>query len=91
MIRGNFFSHEDPTRGGLSERLDSVGINWMRCAENIYREKGSINPSQDAVKTWMDSDSHRPNILDKMFTDSGVGAAMQSNGNLFIVQDFLRR
>jgi len=90
MIRRNFFSHEDPERGGLSERLDSVGINWMRCAENIYRENGITNPSQDAVKAWMDSDSHRTNILDGRFKDSGVGAAMQSNGTLIIVQEFLR-
>jgi uncharacterized protein YkwD len=90
MIRRNFFAHEDPARGDLSDRLDSVGINWMRCAENIYRENGMSNPVKDAVNAWMKSDSHRTNILDRLFKEAGVGAALQSNGTVIIVQEFLR-
>ncbi len=86
-----FFAHEDPTRGDLASRLDKSGIEWQRCAENLYEQGGSSNPAKGAVKTWLDSPGHRKNMLDSMLTDSGVGVALQSNGTLVVVHELMWR
>ncbi len=89
MAARQFFSHQDPTRGDISRRLDKSGIDWMRCAENLYSEKGFNNPAREAVKTWLDSPGHRRNMLDSMMSEAGVGAALKSDGTLLIVQVYI--
>jgi uncharacterized protein YkwD len=86
-----FFAHEDPARGDLASRLDKSGINWLRCAENLYEQGGSSNPAQGAVKAWLDSAGHRKNMMDSMFSDSGVGVALQRDGTLVVVQEYMWR
>jgi uncharacterized protein YkwD len=90
MAARRFFSHEDPKRGEISRRLDTSGINWNRCAENIYREQGLENPAEDAVKEWLESSGHRKNMLDRGFSDTGVGVAAQADGTIYVVQVFTR-
>jgi uncharacterized protein YkwD len=89
MAGRQFFSHYDSTRGDLSHRLDRSGIEWTRCAENLYSEKGFHNPAKHAVQVWLESPEHRKNMLDSMLSDAGVGAALQSDGTLFIVHVFI--
>jgi uncharacterized protein YkwD len=90
MASRDFFSHEDPKRGEISERLDASGINWNRCAENIYREQGLKNPAEDAVQSWLKSPGHRKNMLDRGLAETGIGAAMQPDGTIYVVQVFTR-
>jgi uncharacterized protein YkwD len=90
MVARRFFSHDDPKRGEISKRLDTSGINWNRCAENIYREQGLDNPAEDAVKEWLQSPGHRRNMLDRGFADTGVGVAVQPDGTIYVVQVFTR-
>jgi uncharacterized protein YkwD len=89
MANRQFFSHDDPMRGDLSHRLDRSGIEWIRCAENLYSEMGFNDPAKHAVQVWLDSPGHRKNMLDSMFSDTGVGAALQGDGTLLIVQVFI--
>jgi len=89
MAHRRFFSHTDPEKGDLSQRLDKAGIAWLRCSENIYREKGLRDPAADVVKVWLKSPGHRTNMLDLWMVESGVGAAMQADGTWIIVQAYL--
>jgi uncharacterized protein YkwD len=92
MARYRFFAHEDPRRGDLADRLDSSGIDWNRCAENLYEEKGQWNNlAASAVKAWLGSPGHRRNMLDSTFSEAGVGAAVQKDGTVLIVQNFVWR
>jgi uncharacterized protein YkwD len=90
MAIRHFFSHEDPKRGEISKRLDASGVNWNRCAENIYREQGLQNPAEDAVQSWLQSPGHRQNMLDHGFAETGIGAAVQPDGTIYLVQVFTR-
>ena len=90
MAARSFFSHEDPQRGEISKRLDASGINWNRCAENIYREQGLQNPTEDAIQSWLQSSGHRTNMLDRGFAETGVGVAVQPDGTTYVVQVFIR-
>lgn len=90
MAARRFFSHVDPVRGDLIPRLKSGQIQWRDIGENLCEEEGSENPGEDAIQGWMKSPGHRRNILNKVFTQTGVGAAFRGDGTLFIVQEFMR-
>ncbi len=89
MAARKFFSHDDPVRGALAHRLKLSHVEWMACAENLFRERGYKDPSAAAVKGWMESSGHRKNILDPEFTQTGIGVAVDIE-SVFIVQDFIR-
>ena len=89
MADRRFFSHEDPLRGGLAQRLNSAGIVCGVCAENIFMEQGYADPGQLAVQGWMNSSGHRANILDARFTRTGVGIAKAADGTVYVTQIFI--
>jgi uncharacterized protein YkwD len=91
IVERRFFAHEDPKRGELSSRLDASGIDWNRCAENLYQENGFENPAEEAVQSWLKSPSHRKNMLDSGLAETGIGAAVGRDGTIYIVQIFIKR
>jgi len=89
MAEAGFFSHHDPERGDLAPRLDADGIPWRDCAENIILFKqGDEDPVEVAVKAWMASPGHRKNLLNPVYTLSGVGIAVGRDNRLWMTQDF---
>lgn len=90
MAAREFFSHVDPVRGDLPDRLKQDGIRWSHCAENLLQESGYEDAAREAVLSWMASPGHRKNILDKLVTHAGVGAARRPDGTLFLAQEFLQ-
>ena len=84
-----FPGHEDPERGGVSERLHAAGIAWGRCGENIFMEKGWEDPVNFAVVFWWYSPGHQENMLNPAYTESGVGLALGEDGAWFVTQIFL--
>jgi uncharacterized protein YkwD len=71
----------------LKDRLKAVGYDWDRAAENI--SFGYTTPAA-AVAGWMRSAGHRKNLLDKAYTETGVGFARDSAGKSYYVQVFAR-
>jgi uncharacterized protein YkwD len=55
-------------------------------------EKYNFNSLDDvaisAVEGWMNSEGHRKNILTKFFTKEGIGVYVDSDGEIFITQNF---
>ena len=89
MAEAGFFSHCDPVRGDLAPRLDAAGIPWQDCAENIIRvNQDDEAPADLAVKAWMESPGHRKNLLNPVYTLSGVGIAGGAGNHLWMTQDF---
>jgi uncharacterized protein YkwD len=86
-----FFSHVDPVRGDLPDRLSKAGISWSKCAENLFQEQGYGDPGRQAVLSWMKSPGHRKNVLDKELTHAGTGAAWRSDGTLFVAEIYTRK
>ncbi len=90
MSTRHFFAHIDPKRGDIDQRLNLSGIEWNRCAENIYKERGLKNPVEEAVQSWLSSPEHRRNMLDLGLAETGIGAVMQRDGTIYIVQVFIK-
>lgn len=89
MEHDGFFSHIDPEHGGPAQRLTHAGIDWSACAENIFQETGMGDPVKAAVATWMQSPGHRRNILDRQYTQSGVGISVSRDGTYTMTQMFV--
>ena len=88
IVSGRFFAHQDPVRGDIDRRLNRSGIEWMRCAENLY-EGDNHELAKEAVKAWLLSEGHRRNMLDSMFSDAGVGIAFKKDKTVVIVQEYI--
>jgi uncharacterized protein YkwD len=69
MIRRDYFAH-----GNVGRRLKRHGYNWSTYAENIHSDPGAPSPGP-TFDSWMDSQSHRTNILDRRFQEVGIGLA----------------
>jgi uncharacterized protein YkwD len=41
-----------------------------------------------AVNNWMQSSGHRRNILDPVYTKTGIGVAIAKDGKVYITQNF---
>lgn len=70
MSQRGFFSHVCPSEITPFDRINKADITWRSASENIGSEQRT--PEQ-VVREWMDSPSHRYNILDPNFTHIGIG------------------
>jgi hypothetical protein len=58
--------------------------NWQSVGENV-----GYGPSVDAIhNAFMNSTEHRDNILDPSYTQVGVGTVTDSNGVIWVTEDF---
>ena len=86
MCDRNYFSHQSPTYGSPFDMLKQFNINYSSAGENIA--KGQKTP-QAVMNSWMNSQGHRQNILNKNFTQIGVGY-YNKNGTTYWTQMFIR-
>lgn len=85
MAVNNYFNHYSPTYGMASDMLLRFGITWSAWGENIA--SGQDTP-EEVVSAWMNSPSHRENILSPNFTFIGVGYYADSSGTPYWTQMF---
>lgn len=87
MITKNYFSHTSPTYGSPFKMMTSFGLKYSYAGENIAM--GQRTP-KEVVQAWMNSPGHRSNILNKNFTEIGVGVSKDTNGTPYWAQMFIR-
>lgn len=85
MAANHYFAHNSPTYGMASDMLLRFGITWSAWGENIA--SGQDTP-EIVVSEWMNSPSHRENILSPNFTLIGVGYYVDSSGTPYWTQMF---
>lgn len=88
MATRGYFSHVGPNGETPWTWLDKVGYNYVYAGENL-----AVNffDSADVHRAWMNSPAHRENLLDKKFTEVGVGMApgkFEGRDSLYIVEFF---
>ena len=79
MVAGGFFGHVSPGGGDLVDRLRASGFispeeAWF-VGENIAWGAGRRGTPRAIVRSWMNSPSHRANILQRRFRHVGIGVA----------------
>lgn len=84
MINRGFFSHYNPEGQSPFDRMKQYGVKYGYAGENL-----AVNTSvQGAEKAFMNSSGHRANILNSNFTQVGIGVGHNSNGSVYVVQEF---
>ncbi|MCW5958734.1 MAG: CAP domain-containing protein [Pyrinomonadaceae bacterium] len=84
MALNNFFSHQGLDGLMVNDRADSLGIrDWRSIGENIAYNRGYENPVEFAVLRWMQSQSHRENLLSSKWKETGVGVAVAADGKTY--------
>ncbi len=92
MARLDFFNHVGRDGRDTVDRARALSIRgWRALAENIAYNQGFDDPAAFAVERWMLSAKHRSNILNTMFTRSGLGIARAADGRIFFTQVFIAR
>lgn len=87
MAVNNYFSHQSPTYGSPFQMLQNYGVTYSYAGENIA---GGQRSSQAVMNDWMNSSGHRANILNKNFTQLGVGYYEGGSYGTYWVQTFIR-
>lgn len=68
LVTNQYFSHISENLGTPFEMLKNNGIKYKIAGENLA---GNTTP-QKAVKAWIDSTTHRENILEGKFEYTGI-------------------
>jgi uncharacterized protein YkwD len=81
MAAKNYFSHTSPTGETAFSIMASYAYTYSIAGENIARNNYPDDQSvQTAMTGFMNSPSHRQNILDSRFVYVGVGMAFGPDG-----------
>lgn len=92
MAEFNFFSHRGLDDKMVSSRADDAGLGkWRAIGENIAFNRGYQDPISKAVDLWLDSPSHRRNLLDNNWKETAVGIAVAADGSYYLTQVFLKK
>ena len=95
MASRNYVSHISPEGLGPSDREkcydEAMPIFKKQIMENIVMLntwQGVEKTVSDAVYGWMQSDDHKKTMLDRHSFNSGIGVAIDDNGQAYVVQMF---
>jgi|HigsolmetaAR203D_1030402.scaffolds.fasta_scaffold00173_34 uncharacterized YkwD family protein/spore coat assembly protein SafA len=83
----NYFSHNSPTYGSPFDMIKAFGISYSAAAENIAAGQAT---AQAVMNSWMNSPSHRSNILSANYTEIGVGYAKGGSYGHYWTQMFIK-
>jgi len=88
MVKNNYFAHISPTQISPRYFFEEAGYDFRYAGENLAVD---FTNNEHIVKMWMESPSHRDNILDPHYTEIGVAVLRSKyNGHLtdFVAQEF---
>lgn len=92
MAELNFFGHRGLDNKLVSDRADDQRLGrWRAIGENIAYNRGYSDPAARTVQLWLDSPSHRRNMLDPSWKESAIAVAVAEDGSYYFTQVFLKK
>ena len=88
MAKKGYFSHVSPDGSPFWSWIQQAGYSYTYAGENLAI---NFSDSEDVIEAWLESPSHRANVLSNKFTEVGIAVAEgQYKGRLatFVVQMF---
>jgi uncharacterized protein YkwD len=74
LINRNYFSHYTPEGTNVFDLMRSMGISFRYAGENLAQSSpASIGSPEAFLNAWLNSPSHKANILRPQYTKIGVG------------------
>lgn len=90
MAKRGYFSHDTPEGYTPWYWLDQAYFPYSDAGENLAI---SFNNAEDVTAAWVDSPEHRKNILNDVYTETGVGIAIgkyQGKETTFVVELYIK-
>ena len=85
MVDNNYFAHESPTYGSPFDMIKSNQITYNVAGENI----AGNSDNGKAVEAWMNSESHKNNILNNGYNYTGIAVVSSPKYGKIFVQMFI--
>ncbi len=88
MFQENYWAHFAPSGKSPWDFIRAAGYSFTYAGENLAR---NFTNSQDVVTAWMNSPSHRENIVNPHYTDIGmavVDGTLLGQKTTLVVQEF---
>jgi len=85
MVDNDYFSHYSPTYGSAFDMMKANGINYIYAGENLAIDHCANN----AHTAWMNSKTHRNNILNPKFTEIGIGLCAKGRNQYAYCQMYI--
>lgn len=85
LINNNYFAHESPTYGNISNMLDENDVNYNIAGENL----AGVTTVDLAIDGWMNSEAHKSNILEAKYKYTGIYVVNSKTYGKIYVQIFL--
>jgi hypothetical protein len=88
MAENEYFAHYSPDGVSPWYWFDEVGYNYLHAGENLAVH---FTESDEVVEAWMNSPTHRANIMNGDYAEIGVGTARgeyKGRPTIFVVQLF---
>ena len=85
MVDNDYFAHQSPTYGSPFDMMKNNQIVYKTAGENIA---GNLD-NKKAVEAWLNSESHKHNILNNSYNYTGVAVVSSSQYGKIFVQMFI--
>ena len=87
MRDNKYFDHQSPTYGSPFDMMKKFGVSYSYAGENIAAGQKTAS---DVMNSWMNSSGHRANILNKNYTQIGIGYVTGGSYGTYWVQQFIK-
>ena len=76
--------------GGADDRVERVSgiLEWESISENVAYSSARSDLADFFLRRWLESSQHRKNIIGR-YNTTGVGAALNGNGDVYVTQIFV--
>ena len=88
MFTKNYWAHISPTGVSPWQFISSSGYSYIYAGENLAK---SFNTSEEVIKAWMNSSTHRANILKPEYKDIGISVMnglLNGEETTLVVEEF---
>ena len=85
MVDNDYFAHQSPNYGSPFDMMKNNQIVYKTAGENI----AGNSDNKKAVEAWMNSESHKDNILNNSYNYTGVAVVSSSKYGKIFVQMFI--
>ncbi len=88
MFSENYWAHNSPSGKTPWSFITAAGYKYIYAGENLARD---FNDASSVVTAWMNSPSHKSNLLDKNFKEIGVAVVsgnLTGTEGILVVQEF---
>lgn len=76
----SYYSHTRPDGTRFSTAFKEAGVSYKICGENIAYGRNMFSTVEEVFQAWMDSPSHRENILNPDFECVAFGLSVLTVG-----------